>query len=297
MTELTGILVAVPTPFKASDLSVDYDTLAKQVDRLIAAGVGGLVPTGTTGEFTTLTDREYEDVIAAFVKAAAGRVPVVPGIGSLSTARAVELAQHAERSGAAGIMLLPPYYDAPAFPALKVFMQTVAESINIPIMYYNVPGATGVKLSAAELGELGSIPGVNYMKDTSGDAVSLMDLLVNRQDQIKAFNGWDTLTFFGMAAGAQASVWGTAGIVPEHAVELWNVVAVERNLDRGLELWKPLWALCDFLESVNYVAGIKAAMELIGQSAGPARPPVLPLSADEIATLRGLLEDLGVATV
>jgi dihydrodipicolinate synthase/N-acetylneuraminate lyase len=296
-TELTGILVACTTPFTADGSAVDYDNLQRHVDRLVEAGVGGLVPCGTTGEFTTLSEREYEDVIAAFVRAAAGRVPVCPGVGSTSTARAVEFAKHAEASGAVAIMLLPPFYDSPNYEALQVFMRTVAESISIPIMYYNVPGATGVSLSADELAGLGDIPGVKYMKDTSGDAVTLMNLLVDKQDRISAFNGWDTLTFFGMATGAKASVWGMAGILPEHAVALWNAVAVRRDLEEGLRLWKPLWALCDFLESVNYVAVIKAAMELIGHSAGPARPPVLPLHADQRETLRGLLEACGVKTV
>jgi dihydrodipicolinate synthase/N-acetylneuraminate lyase len=296
-TELTGILVACTTPFTADGSAVDHDNLQRQVDRLIDAGVGGLVPCGTTGEFTTLTEREYEDVITAFVRAAAGRVPVCPGVGSTSTARAVALARHCEANGAAAIMLLPPFYDSPNYEALKVFMRTVAESISIPIMYYNVPGATGVRLSADELAGLGDIPGVKYMKDTSGDAVTLMNLLVDKQDRISAFNGWDTLTFFGMATGAKASVWGMAGILPEHAVALWNAVAVRRDLDEGLRLWKPLWELCDFLESVNYVSAIKTAMDLIGHSVGPARPPVLPLHAEERATLRRLLEACGVKTV
>lgn len=296
-TELTGILVAATTPFSPDGLSVDYENLHRHVDRLISAGVGGIVPTGTTGEFMTLSEKEYEEVIIAFIKAANGRIPVVPGIGSTSTARAVELAKVADKNGASAIMLLPPYYDAPNYDALKVFMRTVAESISIPIMYYNVPGATGVKLSADELAGLGEIPGVKYMKDTSGDAVTLMDLLVNRKESIQAFNGWDTLTFFGMATGAKASVWGTAGIAPEAAVKLWNTLAVDRNLDEALIQWKPLWALCDFLESVNYVAGIKTALDLIGQSAGPARPPVLPLNEEQKQTLRKLLQNCGLETV
>lgn len=295
--QLSGILVAATTPFTADGSAVDYGNLQRQVDRLVAARVGGIVPTGTTGEFTTLTDREYEDVIAGFIAAAAGRLPVVPGVGTTSTKRAVELAQHAERSGAAAIMLLPPFYDSPNYEALTVFMRTVAQSISIPIMYYNVPGATGVRLSADELAGLGDIPGVDYMKDTSGDAVTLMNLLVSKQDRISAFNGWDTLTFFGMATGAKASVWGEAGIVPELAVQLWEAVAVRRDLDEGLRLWRPLWALADFLESVNYVAAIKAGLELVGSPAGPARPPVLPLHPEQREELRRRIEACGVATV
>ena len=294
---LTGILVACVTPFTADGSEVDVANLHSQVDRMIAAGIHGLVPTGTTGEFTTLTSAEYEQVISEFVKASNGRVPVVPGIGSTSTARVIELAQHAERAGADAIMLLPPFYDAPAFPALKVFMTSVAESISIPIMYYNVPGATGVHLTADQLAELGDIPGVDYMKDTSGDAVSLTNLIVSKGDRISAFNGWDTLTFVGMSLGAKASVWGMAGFIPELAAQLWNTLAVKKDLTAGRELWGKLWPIADFVESVNYVAAVKAAHELIGSPAGPTRAPVLPLSASERETLRQLLQAAGVKTV
>ncbi len=294
---LTGILVACVTPFTEDGSAVDVANLHAQVDRMVAAGVHGLVPTGTTGEFTTLTNVEYEQVIAEFVNAANGRVSVVPGIGSTSTARVIELAQHAENAGADAIMLLPPFYDAPAFPALKVFMTSVAESITIPIMYYNVPGCTGVSLSADQLAELGDIPGVDFMKDTSGDAVSLTNLIVSKGDRIQAFNGWDSLTFVGMSLGAKASVWGMAGFIPELAVELWNTLARDKNLEGGRALWAKLWPIADFVESVNYVAAVKAAHELIGSPAGPVRPPVLPLSGEDRETLRSLLQAAGVKTV
>lgn len=293
-TTLSGILVAVTTPFTADRAEVDFVTLEREVDRLIAAGVHGLVCTGTTGEFTTLSDAEYRSVIAAYAKAAAGRVPVIAGIGALSTAVAIELAQHSEVVGADAIMLVPPFYDPLSFDTLKVFLEAVAGSISIPVVYYNVPGATGIRLTADQLAELGTIPGIDYLKDTSGDAVELANLLASKSDQIKAFNGWDTLTFFGIASGAEASVWGAAGIAPELAVEFWNAVAVDKDLDRGRELWKILWELSAFLESVNYVAGIKAALELIGHPVGGARLPILPLADADKQELRGILDRAGL---
>ena len=168
--------------------------------------IHGLVPCGTTGEFPTLTPDEHRRVIELYVTAAAGRVPVIAGVGALSTAGAIALAQDAERLGADAVMVVPPFYDPLDFATLKTF-QAVAESISLPIVYYNVPGATGIRLNADQIAELGEIDGVDYLKDTSGDAVTLTDLLVNRTDKIKAFNGWDTLTFIGIASGAEASVW------------------------------------------------------------------------------------------
>lgn len=292
--QLRGILAAVTTPFTDDGSQVDEAALRRQVDRLVGAGIHGLVPTGTTGEFTTLSPAEYRRVIEVYVESAAGRVPVVAGIGSLSTEGAIDLARHAERVGADAVMLVPPFYDPLSFDALKAFLSDVGSAISIPIMYYNVPGATGIKLTAAEIAELGDIDGVDYLKDTSGDAIALAELLAVRGDRITAFNGWDTLTFFGIASGAEASVWGVAGIVPELAVQLWNTLAVERDLEKARALWTPLWELSDFLESVNYVAGVKAALELTGNPVGPARLPIQPLTPAERDRLAGILERAGV---
>ncbi|GAA3669382.1 dihydrodipicolinate synthase family protein [Arthrobacter ginkgonis] len=291
--QLRGILAAVSTPFTDDASALDEDALRRQVDRLIGAGIHGLVPTGSTGEFTTLTDAEYRRVIELYVEAAAGRVPVVAGIGALSTTAAVSLARHAEAVGAEALMVVPPFYGPLDFATLKQFLADVAAAVTVPIVYYNIPDATGITLTAAQIAELGSIDGLDYLKDTSGNAVALADLLANHADEIKAFNGWDTLTFFGIASGAEASVWGAAGLVPEQAVALWETLAEKGDLAAAREQWKPLWALSDFLESVNYAAGIKAGLDLIGASAGPVRAPLQPLDAEQRERLAGLLAAAG----
>jgi dihydrodipicolinate synthase/N-acetylneuraminate lyase len=291
--DLRGILAAVPTPFTPDAERVDEDTLAAQADRLIGAGIHGLVTTGSTGEFSTLTPQEYRLVIQAYVAAADHRVPVVAGVGALSTRAAIDLARHAESVGADAIMLLPPFYGGVDVATLRAFVSAVAESISIPIVYYNIPAATGTRLTAREIADLADIPGVDYLKDTSGDAVALTELLTAHADRIQAFNGWDTLTFYGLAAGARASVWGAASIVPELAVQLWETLAVKAELVAAREQWKQLWAISDFLESVDYVAGIKAGLEIIGRPAGPARLPVQPLPADEREHFTRILADAG----
>ena len=288
--QLTGILAAVPTPFTADGAAVDEVALAALVDRLVAAGIHGLVPCGTTGEFTSLSPEEHRRVIELYVSAAAGRVPVVAGVGSMTTAGAIDLVQHSERVGADAVMLVPPFYDPLDFATLKVFLAEVAAATSLPIVYYNVPGATGIRLDADQIAELGSIDGVDYLKDTSGDAITLTDLIVNRAGDIKAFNGWDTLTFTGIALGAEASVWGVGGIVPAQAVALWETLAVKGDLLTAREQWRDLWALSSYLESISYVAGVKAALEILGHPAGPTRAPVQPLSAGHHAGLVAVLE-------
>lgn len=288
-----GILVATSTPFTADGSAIDEAAVRDQVDRLVAAGVHGLVPTGSTGEFSALTLDEHRRVIELFVEAAARRVPVIAGVGALSTKDAVALAVHAARVGADAIMLVPPYYDPPSFDALKVFVTAVSGPIDIPIIYYHIPGITGVQLNPGQLAELGEIKNVHGIKDTSGDAVSYTELIVSHSDKIKALNGYDTLTFSAMALGAEAVVWGAAGVVPELCVELWKVVAERGDLAAGRALWQRIWPICDFLESVNYPAGVKAGLDLIGYSAGPPRPPVLPLTDEQRARFADVLVRAG----
>ncbi|MFJ2621726.1 dihydrodipicolinate synthase family protein [Glutamicibacter sp. NPDC087344] len=295
--ELTGVLAAVTTPFTADGSAIDEQNLRGQVERLIAGGIHGIVPTGTSGEFLSLSDDEYRRVIELYVQAAAGRIPVVAGIGAMTNAKAIELAQHAERVGADAIMLVPPFYDPMTFENLKAFLADVAASINLSIVYYNVPGATGIQLSAEQIAELGEIEGLDYLKNTSDDAVGLTELLVKHTDKIKAFNGWDTLTFLGISLGAQASVWGAAGVVPGLAAEFWQTLAVEKDLAKAREQWKILWEISDFLESVPYPAGLKAGLELIGHPAGPVRAPLREISAEEKSRFAQILAKAGVLPV
>jgi 4-hydroxy-tetrahydrodipicolinate synthase len=279
-----GVLPALITPFTDDGDAIDTDALTAIVDRLVAAGVGGLVPGGSTGEFTTMTNAERRELVEATVDAAAGRVPVVAGTGALSTRETVELSRHAERAGAAAVMVVPPFYDALSWRELLAHYTAVAEAIDIPIMYYNLPGASGVRLTAAQLRELP----VTCLKDTGGDAVAATELI--QTDGPTLLNGWDTLTFAALAAGVRAVVWGTASILPEQCVELHRLLIDEIDLPAARELWARLWPLCQFLEGQSYPAVVKAACRLAGDVTGPVRPPLLPLDDAAIDELTALLD-------
>lgn len=291
---LNGILVALVTPFTADGSAIDSEGLKSYVNRLIEAGVHGVVPGGSTGEFTALTLEERKQLTAEVVKAAEGRVPVIAGTGALSTAEAVELSRHAAEVGASALMVVPPFYDAPSLDEVKAHLAAVHAASGLPIVYYNIPSASGVRLTAAEIAELGEVDGVEYLKDTSGDAVSLSELLVAHGDRITAFNGWDTLTFFGLASGAKGSVWGATNVIPELSMQLWDAVAVRGDLDAGRELWAKIWPICNFLESYNYAAAVKTGLELVGHPAGPVRAPFSLLPDEARAELKRLLVDAGV---
>jgi 4-hydroxy-tetrahydrodipicolinate synthase len=285
-----GVLPALITPFRDDGEAIDPEALAAIVDRVIGAGVAGLVPGGSTGEFTTLSHRERRQLIETTVEAAAGRVPVVAGTGALSTRETVELSAHAEEAGAAAVMIVPPFYDALSWRELVTHYRAVADAIEIPIMYYNLPSASGVKLSAAQLQELP----VTCLKDTGGDAVAATELIQTGVPTL--LNGLDTLTFAALAAGVRGVVWGAASILPEQCVELHRLLIDDIDLPAARELWARLWPLCQFLEGQSYPAAVKSACRLVGDTTGPVRAPLLPL--EELATgeLSALLEHAAVAT-
>lgn len=294
---LTGILAAVVTPFSADASEVDIPGIKRQVDHIVGGGIHGLVPGGSTGEFTTLTHEERRTVNRAYVEAAEGRVPVYAGTGALSTAETIELSKKAEADGADGVMVVPPFYDAPSWDELVGHYSAVSEAIDLPIMYYNIPAATGVELTAEQLGELGRLTGVTCYKDTGGDAPKFTKVLFEQADTITALNGWDTLTFAGLAAGAQAGVWGAASVIPQLCSDLYQSLVVDKDLDQARALWKKINPVCDFLESHNYAAAIKAGTELVGVSAGPIRKPFLPLGEEHREAFRITLRAAGVDVV
>lgn len=285
---ITGILVALVTPF-TDDFRIDDAGIQRHVDRMVTAGIHGLVPLGTTGEFTTMSHEERRHVTDAVIAAAAGRIPVFPHTGAQSTDETIELSLHAQKAGAAGVMIVPPYYDPLRLHELHAHLTAVGTAIDIPIVYYNVPGATGLRLTPAELAGLGDIPNVDYIKDTSGDFSSVTAMLLGYSDKITLFNGWDTLTFGALATGATGSVWGMANLLPEQAVRLYEALAVQGDLAEGRRLWAGLWPVNDLLESHNYVAAIKGGLEEIGESAGPTRAPIRPITAEARAELGAAL--------
>src|SRR5512133_1212395 len=184
-----GVLPALITPLTDDGDAIDTHALGGIVERQIAAGVGGLVPGGSTGEFTTLTHDERRQLVEVTVEEAADRVPVVAGTGALSTRETVELSRHAERAGAAAVMIVPPFYDALSWRELLAHYTAIADAIDVPIMYYNLPSASGVKLTAAQFHELSARAGVTCNKDTGGDAVATTELI--QSEGTALLNGWD----------------------------------------------------------------------------------------------------------
>lgn len=291
--DLSGILVAIVTPWKNDTKEINAEAYKQHIDRLIDAGVHGIVAGGSTGEFSAMTTAERKQMVELCIEYAAGRVPVVAGTGALTTKDCLELAEHASQVGADALMVVPPFYDPVNIDQLHELLSEIGSISNLPLMYYNIPGASGLTLSPEQIAGLAK-SGVKYMKDTSGNAPALTELLFERYQELTTFNGWDTLTFYGLAAGAKGSVWGATNIIPELSVQLWDAVAVKGDLKLGRELWAKIFPICKFLESVHYVSAVKTGMELLGMETGGVRKPWALLSGEQKQELAKLLKNAGL---
>ena len=292
--QFTGILGAVVTPLSADGSAIDEAGIRRQTDHILGNGIHGLVPGGSTGEFTTLTIAERKRSAELYIAAAAGRGPVVVGTAALSTSDTVDLSKHANEAGAAAVMVAPPFYDTPSWDELLAYFGAVSDAIDIPIMYYNIPANTGVDLAPEQFAELARKTRVTCFKDTGGDAVKFTTILQRHADDIQAINGYDTLSFYGLAAGAKASVWGTASVVPRLCADLYEALAVRADLEQGRAVWAKIFPICEFLESHNYSSAIKAGLDLIGNGAGPTRRPVTPLAPQHVEQFKQILAASGV---
>ena len=292
MTELHGLMSAMTTPMTDDGSAIDEAILRELTERTIEAGVHGLVPCGSTGEFAALTGDERRQVVEVVVDQAAGRVPVVPHVGAMSTSEAVALAKHAERAGAAGLMVVAPYYEPLDLEETKQYFLDVAAAVALPIMVYNLPVATGVNLEPAEVASLArQAENISYVKDTSGDFSQAARLIHDHGDVLKTFVGWDTLYLAALVEGGAGSVNGAANFVTPQLVDVYNKVKAGQ-LTEAKATWDNIFPLMQFLVSGGYVAAVKAALRILGYPAGSTRAPIGDLPADRRTELEQILKNL-----
>jgi len=293
MRPLRGILSALATPFTADLKEIDEAGLRELVEGTIQAGIHGLVPCGSTGEFPALSLEERKRVAEIVVDQARGRVPVAPHTGACSTAVAIELSRHAESLGADAVMVVQPYYEPCSLDELYGYFEDISNAINLPIMVYNNPSGTGQNPGAGFVGRLGrGIKNVKYAKDSSGDLSQVSELLYKYGSELTIFNGWDTITYSGLALGTKGSVWGAANVMPKQCAELFNLIDAGEMAEARL-LWAKMWPVNQFLVTEGYTASVKGGANLIGFHVGDPRLPFRPLSPEKKAELRQLLVNAG----
>ncbi|MBV9817147.1 MAG: dihydrodipicolinate synthase family protein [Solirubrobacterales bacterium] len=273
----TGVVSAVTTPFEA-DGTLALARLREHVEWLIESGCAGVTACGTMGEASALTRDERAAVIAACVEAAAGRVPVIAGISATGAAAAAAYARDAAAAGADALMCLPPLLYAGDDREVRAFLAEVAAATELPLQLYNNPHASGgTDLPAAAIAELMEIDGLVSVKECSGDARRIAELL---QRDVDVMVGGDDWALEGAAAGASGWVSGVVNVAPVECVALW-AHARSGELAPARELYARVAALARMDMTPKLVQYFKAGMDAIGRYGGPCRPPRLDLTGDE----------------
>jgi 4-hydroxy-tetrahydrodipicolinate synthase len=284
---LHGVLTALATPF-APDGQIDTGALRRLVDRSIDGGVHGVVACGSTGEFAALSSAERCHVVETVVEQAAGRVPVVAQTGATSTAEAIALSRHAQDVGASVVMLVTPYYEPLTLDETLGYLRDVAEAVELPIMLYNLPVATGVNLAPETVGQLArEVENIRYIKDTSADLAQAGQLIHHHGDAISTFVGWDSLMLAALTEGAAGVMAGTANVLPSELVSIYAAVR-DGALERAQAEWARIYPLMDAIMTAPFIQAVKAALDADGFAVGGVRKPLRDLdraTAERIASL------------
>jgi 4-hydroxy-tetrahydrodipicolinate synthase len=282
-------MTALITPF--SDGKIDADALVRLVDVQIDSGTSALVPCGSTGESATLTPDEHLEVVRLVVKAAKGRVPVIAGTGSNSTAEALHLTREAKRAGAAAALLISPYYNKPTQEGIYRHYRTIAEESGLPLIVYNIPGRTASKIEATTIARLAELDGIIGLKEATGSLDEVQEVIRLAGDKIEVYSGDDTLTLPIMVAGGLGVISVIANVLPRQSAEV--VEACQRgDWKRARELHYRMFPLMRALFLETNPIPVKAAMSMLGYCKDELRLPLLPMGDGARAKLREAMQRL-----
>ncbi len=287
----SGAMTAIITPFR--DGKIDYDGLDKLVDFQLSNGISALVPCGSTGESATLTHDEHVEVIRFVVKAVKGRVPIIAGSGSNSTAEAISLTRRAKDAGANAALLISPYYNKPTQEGIFQHYKAIAEQTQFPLIVYNIPGRTGSKIEATTIARLAEIEHIVGLKEATGSLDEVQEVARRCGDRLEIYSGDDSLTLPVMAAGGCGVISVVSNILPKQSCEVTAACArgdftAARTLHyRMLPLIRVL-----FLET-NPIP-VKAALAMMGYCRDELRLPLLSMSAAPKAQLRAVMQEMGL---
>jgi 4-hydroxy-tetrahydrodipicolinate synthase len=290
MALFEGIIPAVTTPFNAED-QIDIPALKANLEAMLEAGVHGFVATGTMGEAGSLSTEERRLVVKTVVDTVANRVPVTVGISSGSALTSIGYALDAKELGATAVMCLPPLGYRGDEDEVVNFFQEVASGVDLPVMAYNNPEASGVDLPAELIVRISNeIENVIAIKECSGDARRIPELIRLAPD-LEVIVGGDNWAFEGLVTGAVGWITGVGVVAPRQTVELYNFVQAN-DLAGARALYARLRPLADFDMTPKLVQYYKAAQDAVGLAGGPTRPPRLPLNPAEEQLLDAALAAL-----
>jgi len=286
----TGSLVALVTPF--ADGEVDFETLRELVDFQVRSGIDGIVPTGTTGESPTLTHDENKEVIRVVVEEVSGRVPVIAGTGSNSTAEAIELTQYAKEVGADASLQVMPYYNKPTQEGMYQHFATIAAQVDLPMVLYNIPGRCVVNMEPGTIARLAEIDNIVAIKEATGKLDQASEIAISCG--LTILSGDDSLTLPIASVGGRGVISVVANIVPTDVKAMTDAI-LEGDFGTARKWHNKLFAMSSaLLGMATNPIPIKAAMAMLKMCAEEMRLPLVCLSDDKKQQLEQILIDYGL---
>ena len=282
---------ALVTPFR--DGQVDEAAFVKLVERQVVGGVHGVVPVGTTGETSTLSHDEHRRVVELCVQTVKGRVPVIAGAGSNSTAEAIELARHGKAVGADAVLVVTPYYNRPSQEGLYAHYAAINDAVEIPILVYNVPSRTSVDISDATLARLSRLPNIVGIKDATGDMTRATVQRISCGEDWVMLSGDDPTALGYMAHGGHGCISVTSNVAPEQCAAFYN--AAMNGDSKGALYWQDrLVRLHKALFTDSSPAPAKFALSELGLCDEAVRLPLVRASEASRAEVRAAMQEAGV---
>jgi 4-hydroxy-tetrahydrodipicolinate synthase len=289
--KLEGIWTPIPTPLTKQG-RVDTDATRRLVDFHIEAGIDGLLPLGTSGEFALLSREEREVMVKTVVDQADSRVPVVAGVSDPSIENVVDLSSDAKEAGADGVIATPPYYFTTTDDGHYHHFKTISESIDLPLLIYNIPEWTHSFVTPETVQRLADEKLVVGMKYTEYNFLNLIRFLKASRNKISIFAGSDALAYSNLEFGGAGAIIGSANVAPRLASKIFDDYK-KGDLDGARECQEKLLPVITALGVGKYPAALKEAMSLIGMPVGPLKEPLQALSIAEKRIVAGLLRSGG----
>jgi 4-hydroxy-tetrahydrodipicolinate synthase len=286
-----GSIVAIVTPFKNG--KIDEERYRELIEFQIEGGTGAIVPCGTTGESATLDVQEHNRVIDICIDAVKKRVPVIAGTGGNSTNEAIELTEHAKKSGADATLQVTPYYNKPTQEGLYQHFKAIAEAVPLPQVLYNVPGRTSVNMLPQTVARLAELPEIVAIKEASGSLGQMAEIIQLAGDKITLLSGDDNVTLPVLAIGGKGVVSVIANIVPKDTADM--VRAYEAGqVDQARELFYRLFPLCQAMFFETNPIPVKTSLALMGKIDGEMRLPLCAMAPANLEKLKKTLKDYGL---
>jgi 4-hydroxy-tetrahydrodipicolinate synthase len=289
---IQGSIVAIVSPMR-EDGTLDYDAYRRLIDWHVAEGTSAIVAVGTTGESPTVDVEEHGELIRVAVEAVKGRIPVIAGTGGNSTSEAIELTRHAKAVGAAATLQVVPYYNKPTQEGLYRHFRKIAETVDLPMIVYNVPGRTVADLANDTTVRLAEVPGIVGLKDATGDLARAADLLRRLPSRFAVYSGNDDSALALILLGGHGVISVTANVAPRLMSEMCRA-ALAGDLARARQVNNQLLPLHTKLFIEPNPIAVKWALARMGRIPGGIRLPLVPLSTPAESVVLGAMKEAGL---